>query len=291
MTAGRTSSPGPAILDSHSHAWRRWPYKPEVPDELERARLDQLVYEMDGNGVSEALIVCAAIEANADNIDYVAAARGAHPGRFHVLADLDCTWSTTYHSPKSADRLRALDDRYELVGFTHYLDEHNDGWLLSKEADDLFAVAGQRRLIASLAVGPAWQADLRRLAGRHDDVPVVCHHLGDVRAGDDAGLAEVVASAEVPNIYVKASGFHYASARNWDHPWRDALEMLQRIFDAYGPARICWGSDFPASTRYCTYRQSLEAVRTHCAFLSGDDLHWVLGGTLRKVLCDRAEVS
>ena len=78
MTAGRTSSLGPAILDSHSHAWRRWPYKPEVPDELERARLDQLVYEMDGNGVSEALIVCAAIEANADNIDYVAAARGAH---------------------------------------------------------------------------------------------------------------------------------------------------------------------------------------------------------------------
>ncbi len=275
---------GPALLDSHCHAWRRWPYPPVVPDENERGTIDQLLYEMDTNGVAQALVVCAAIDANADNTEYVASAAECHPGRFHVVADLDCTWSTTYHAPGSAGRLRALDDRFELAGFSHFVEERNDGWLLSDEAEALFTAAGERRLVASLAVGPAWQADLRIIARRHPDVPVLCHHLGDVRAGDSAGLDEVVASAVVPNIYVKASGFHYATERSWDHPWTDAIAVLSRIFDAYGPGRLCWGSDFPASKRFCTFRQSLEAVRTHCGFFTPEDLHLVLGETLRGVL-------
>jgi predicted TIM-barrel fold metal-dependent hydrolase len=272
------------ILDSHCHAWQRWPYEPRVPDETTRASIDQLVYEMDLNGVDEALVVCAAIDLNPDNTAYVASARERHPGRFHVLADLDCTWSATYHRPGSADRLRTLADRYELAGFTHYLDVHNDGFLLSDEAEALFEQAERNRLIASLAVGPAWQADLRTLAGRHPEVPVLCHHLGDLRAGDEEGLTELLASAVVPNIYVKASGLHYASARSWDHPWQDALGMLERIFEVYGPERICWGSDFPASARYCTFRQSLEALRTHSGFFTPEDLRLVLGESLRQVL-------
>ncbi|MGD0439735.1 MAG: amidohydrolase family protein [Acidimicrobiales bacterium] len=288
MVADPPPSSGSALFDGHCHAWRRWPYRPAVPDDTERGTIDQLLYEMDSNGVAEALVVCAAIDANKDNIDYVASARELHPGRLHVVADLDCTWSTTYHTRGSADRLRVLDDRYELVGFTHYLEQRNDGWLLSEEADALFKAACERRLIVSLAAGPSWQADLRVIARKHPDVPVLCHHLGDVRAGDTAGLDEVVASSSVPNIYVKASGFHYASARGWDHPWPDALFMLRRIFDSYGPGRLCWGSDFPASKRFCTFRQSLEAVRTHCRFLSAEDLRLVLGGTLRAVLAATA---
>ena len=272
------------ILDSHCHAWALWPYEPPVPDAPSRATVEQLIYEMDANGVSQALVVCAATELNGDNIDYVAAGRDAHPARLRVVADLDCPWSPTYHSPGSADRLASLADRYELAGFTHYFEERNDGWLLGDEAEALFSVAGERHLLASFAVGPAWQADLRVIARRHPDVPVLCHHLGDVRARDSAGLDEVVASAVVPNIYVKASGFHYVSERDWDHPWTDAIAVLSRIFDAYGPGRLCWGSDFPALKRFCTFRQSLEAVRTHCGFFTPEDLHLVLGETLRGVL-------
>ena len=158
---------GASILDAHCHAWHRWPYSPPVPDEFGKATIDQLVYEMDANGVSQALVVCASIENNADNVEYVASASERHHGRFHVLADLDCSWTSTYHTPGSADRLRALDDRYRLVGFTHYLDVANDGWLRSDEAEGLFRTAGERHMVASLAAGPAWQADLRQIARRH----------------------------------------------------------------------------------------------------------------------------
>ena len=286
MTAGRTSSRAGASSTATATPGAAGPTRPLVPDEAERATIDQLLYEMDDNGVSQALVVCAAIEANPDNIEYVAAARERHPGRFHVVADLDCSWSATYHSPGSADRLRALDDRYELAGFTHYLRGAQRRLAAERRGRGLFARC-RANAVSSRASpsAPAWQADLRVLARRHPDVPVLCHHLGRCpRRGSTPGLAEVVASAAVPNIYVKASGFHYASERGWDHPWPDALEMLQRIFDAYGPGRLCWGSDFPASTRSCTFRQSLEAVRTHCRFFTPEDLRLVLGGTLREVL-------
>ena len=282
---------GFAILDSHCHTWRRWPYPAPVPDVESRGAIEQLLYEFDLHGVEQALVVCAAIGDNPDNIAYAAEARDRHPGRLHLVADLDCPWSTTYHAPGSAERLRALDDRLGLTGFTHYLEERNDGWLASGEADAVFCLAAERGLIVSLGGSPVWQADLRKLARRHPHVPVLCHALGVIRAADgleSAGLAEVLASADVPNIFVKVAGFPYCAERDWDYPWSEVVAVFERIFEAYGPERLCWGSDFPASTRFCTFRQSLEVVRSHCPFLSPHDLRLVLGETLRGVLASGA---
>jgi L-fuconolactonase len=128
---------------------------------------------------------------------------------------------------------------------------------------------------------------LRALARRHPNVPILCQTLGGVRAEEgpeSPGLAEVLASAGVPSIYIKVAGFHYASARGWDYPWTDAIAVLARIFEAFGAERLCFGSDFPASTRFCTFRQTLAAVREHCSFFAPDDLAMVLGGTLGSLL-------
>jgi predicted TIM-barrel fold metal-dependent hydrolase len=301
MRAMATSEPGQdavAILDCHCHAWERWPYLPPVPDADTRGAVELLLFEMDQHGVEQAAIVCAAIDHNADNVEYVsrarARARGELGGRLHVVADLDCTWHDTYHTPGAAERLRALADDHELVGFTHYLGERNDGWLRSEEADAVFALAAQRRLIVSLGAPPQWQADLRPLAARHPSVPVLCHALGVFSAAeglDSPGLAEVLASAAVPNILLKVSGLHYVSARAWDFPWPDAVAGLERLHDAYGPDRLCWGSDFPACTRYTTFRQTLEVLRSHCPFLSAADLRLILGENLRRLLASGQAVG
>jgi L-fuconolactonase len=276
-----------AILDSHCHAWRRWPYSPPVPDAESRATIEQLLHEMDVHSVERALVVCAAIDENADNVEYVAAARDCRPDRILLVADLDCTWSDTYHVPGSADRLRALDDRYGLSGFAHYLADENDGWLAGDEADAVFAVAAERGFLVSLGASPVWQEDLRAIARRHPSVPVLCQTLGGVPAADGVdspALREVLASADVESIYVKVAGLHYSSARGWDYPWSDAVAVLERIAEAFGPERLCWGSDFPASTRFTTFRQSLEVVQSHCPFFGEDDLRLVLGGTLSGIL-------
>jgi L-fuconolactonase len=292
-----TDSPGTppysgaaTLVDSHCHAWRRWPYSPPVPDEGSRGTVEQLLYEMDRNDVAQAMVVCAAIGDNLDNVEYVATARDQHPDRLYLVADLDCHWSPTYHAPGAADRLRALAERHPLTGFTHYLEDTNDGWLRSDEADRLFALAAESGLVVSLGAGPVWQDDLRQLARRHPSLPVLCHTLGGVPGGaavDSEELRQVLASAEVPSIYLKLAGSHYGSARGWDYPWPDMIDVLARLVDAYGPSRLCWGSDFPASTRYCTFRQSVEMARTHCTFFSPAELRLVLGENLRSILALR----
>jgi predicted TIM-barrel fold metal-dependent hydrolase len=114
--------------------------------------------------------------------------------------------------------------------------------------------------------------------------------LGGVRGADGVdspGVAELIASATVANIHLKVAGLHYCAHRGWDYPWPDVLALLERPFDVYGPQRLVWGSDFPAGTRFATFQQSLEVVRTHCRFLRPDDLRLILGGNLQALLATR----
>ena len=118
------------IIDSHSHAWPRWPYQPPVPDDEHRGRIEQLLYEMDVQGVDAAVIICAQIDHNPDNNAYVMEQAAQYPGRFYPFADVDCVWSPTYHTPGAAGRLRGIAERWPIKGFTHYLSGKEDGsWL------------------------------------------------------------------------------------------------------------------------------------------------------------------
>ena len=116
-----------AIFDSHCHAWRRWPYAP-VPDEESRGSVEQLLYEMDQHSVAQALIVCAAIDKNPDNVQYVAAARDSHPG-----PDVPCGGPRLHVELRPTIRLAVPADSASSTtssgssGFAHYTTDENDG--------------------------------------------------------------------------------------------------------------------------------------------------------------------
>jgi L-fuconolactonase len=276
------------IVDGHCHAWRRWPYAPpQVPDPDSRGRVEQLLFEMDRHGIDQAILVCARLPGNDDNVDYALDAAARHPGRIHAFPDLDCSWSPTYHRPGAADRLRAMLDRTPVRGITHYLAPENDGWLRSREADELFRVACERELIVSLSAPPPWLADVGRIAARFPAIPVLCHHLGLCATAEQLG--ELVRLADVANLLVKVSGFSHLAERPWDFPFERQLEMVRRLYEVLGPERLCWGSDFPVCLEHITYRQALEAFRTHCGFVGERDRELILGQTLARLLAARVD--
>jgi L-fuconolactonase len=276
------------IIDSHCHAWTRWPYRPPVPDEEHRGRIEQLIHEMDRNGVDQAVIICARIDHNPDNNEYIAQQAGRYPARIHQFPDVDCSWSPTYHQPGAAERLSRIAGQWPIRGFTHYLKAEDDGsWLYSDEGLEFFRVASQHDLIASIACHPGQQPAIRRVAESFPDVPVLCHHLGGVRAGEGpphAKLKEVLASDRLPNIYIKLSGFAYCSQVEWDYPYSDTMWIVRTLYEHFGPHRMCWGSDYPVVRFFMTYRQSLEAFRTHCDFVPESDKVRILGDTLGRLL-------
>ena len=242
---------------------------------------------MDGVGVSAALVVSAALPGNPGNNDYVARAVAACPGRLYQLADVDSRWSESYHRPGAAARLAEVCDRLSPAGVSHYLEARNDGWLRSPEGRAFFAAADRRRLAVGLAASPDWFADIRSAAAAVPGTPVLLNHLGLVMLHHDgvaAGLDIVRQGASQPNLIVKVSGYYYGNERPWDYPFRDRLTIVRAFYETWGPRRMAWASDFPASAPHITYRQSLEVVREHADFIDPVDLPLVLGGTMGAVL-------
>jgi predicted TIM-barrel fold metal-dependent hydrolase len=250
--------------------------------------VEQLLFEMDAAGVERAAIVCARIGGNDDNNDYVAAAVRRHPSRLAQLADVDCQWTDTYHTPGAADRLAETVDRCRPAGFTHYVKHDDDGaWFLSDEGLAFFRVAEQRRLIASLALPARLQPVLRQLAERFPGVPFLVHHMGGPKATETVPypvFKGILESARVPNVFVKLSGFHYAAPVAWEYPYPDCAWLVRGLYEHYGPDRLCWGSDYPVVRKSMTYRQALEAVRTHCPFIPDDHKARILGGNMARLL-------
>lgn len=276
------------IVDSHCHAWRYWPYQPPVPDPTSRGLAGQLLWEMDRNGVDKAVVICARIDYNPDNNDYIAEVARRFPDRIYQFADVDCRWWETYHQPGAAGRLTATVGAYGLRGFTHYFDPDDDGsWYLSDEGTAFLQAAADLRQIASFAMPARLQPVLRQLAERFPTVPFLCHHMAGARLAEDADLPtlrEILASAALPNIHVKLSGFHYVDTIAWDFPYPRCRPIVRAIYEHFGPERLHWGSDYPVVRRAMTYQHALEAVRTYCDFIPPPDMARILGESLDELL-------
>lgn len=284
------------IVDSHSHAWTTWPYEVTVPDPGHRGTIERLLFEMDREGVDRAVLICARIDHNPANNEYVFQASRRWPDRIVQFPDIDSSWSPEYHTPGARDRLRAAIDRWGIAGFTHYVDEDNDGWLTSDEGMAFFALAAEADLVASIAATGSWMADLRTVAAAFPTLPILLHHQGMARAThgpDSEGLREVLACAREPNIGIKASGFYYGSTAMAEYPYADQRELFGQIVTAFGPRRLAWGSDYPVCAwEACTFRQALDVVRVHCAdLLPPGDMAWVMGDTMEALLRTRRPVT
>jgi L-fuconolactonase len=276
------------IVDSHCHAWTTWPYDATVPDPESRGRIEQLLFEMDRNGVDMAVLICARIDFNPENNEYVAEAATRYPGRIVPFPDVDCVWSPEYHTPGAPARLAAAIDRWGIAGFTHYVSDVNDGWLLSAEGKEFFRLAAERDLIASLAVNSAWFEDIATMAAANPTLPIILHHQALIRAVDGLDGADLKALEKLaaqPNVNVKVSGFYYGSQDKAEYPYPEQVAVFERIYRAFGARRLTWGSDYPVSPWVaCTYAQTLDVVRKHCPFVSAADLPWIMGDTMAALL-------
>lgn len=284
------------IADSHCHAWRRWPYDKSVPDPDHRGSIEALLYEMDTHGVSRASVVCARIGdgaggdgfGNEDNNEYVADFARKHPDRITAWVDVDCSWRKEHHTPGAVTRLRNELSKNNAQGFTHYVEAKNDGWFRSDEGREFFATAAELKVVASVALTPAWLADLRVLAAENPTLPFLIHHMGMPKntglGHDQAEVNEILECAKVPNIGVKISGFNYNNSKKFDFPYAQSQSLFKIIYKTFGARRIFWASDFPASRDMLTYSQAIEVVREHCDYLPAAELNRLLGENLNDLL-------
>jgi predicted TIM-barrel fold metal-dependent hydrolase len=117
---------------------------------------------------------------------------------------------------------------------------------------------------------------LDKVAGRHPRLRLTIDHLG-LTTGKDAEafrhLDNVLALAKRPNVAVKVSCLpHYATD---PYPFRSLQPYLRRVYDAFGPKRMFWGSDL--SRLPCSYRQGLTYLTEEIPWLTAQDKEWIQG--------------
>ena len=120
-----------------------------------------------------------------------------------------------------------------------------------------------------------------RIAGHHPELKLVIDHLALLRAKDNAAfddLPKLLRLARLANVAVKASALPAYSSH--DYPYYNLHPYLRRVFDAFGPRRMFWGTDL---TRLpCTYRQAITLFTEELPWLSAADQEWVMG----RAVCD-----
>ena len=105
-------------------------------------------------------------------------------------------------------------------------------------------------------------------------------HLGRAGSTQDAAafanLPELLALARYPNVAVKATGAPSYSSE--PYPYRNIHPYLRQLYDAFGPARLFWGTDITRMP--CSWRQCVTLFTEELPWLSTSDQELIMGRAL-----------
>ena len=268
------------IIDTHLHVWSddfdRYPFA-EGRTAAEGAPVELLNETMMKAGVDRAVIV-QPIHYLYDN-RYVADCLKRFPDRFEAIGLID------RHAPDAPDRLQRLVQEDGFSGLRIHLARPDDPaewaapdqdpiWCRAEELGACFIVYGPAALLP--AVAP--------IIARFPNVKVILDHVGGAPMDEDPPyplLSNVLKMAEYPNVMVKLTPQPHKSKEPYPH--RDTFPTFRRIYDAFGPRRLMWGTNFPGVLRGVGYLPALELFRTHMNLLTEEDKEWLFHKTARTV--------
>lgn len=264
------------IVDSQVHLWgastpeRPWPAGRE--HEAQRAYpvvKETLLLQMDLAGVERVVLVPPSWEGERNDLALEAAA--TYPDRFGVMGRLPLS------EPQSAAFMTDWRNQPGMLGMRFTFHNRHNRHLLTDGSADWLWPAAEKAGIPLMVLVPGQLDVLDGIAGAHPRLRLVIDHVGvslrpnDPTVWDD--LEAVCALARHENVAVKASGIPHWS--NEPYPFADMHGHLRRLFDAFGPKRMFWGTDLTRMP--CTYYECIHMFTDHLPWLRGNDLEWVMG--------------
>lgn len=251
------------IVDSHCHASRSW-YEP----------IELLLVQMERNGVDHAALI--QMQGQYDN-SYQAECVRAYPGRFASVVIVDPT------RPDAADRL-ADEVRRRASGVRLRPQDPLALWQAAERLGLAVSCGGSSAAFASDAFA--------RLLETVTGVPIVIEHLGSINRPDDDSQHElrrtVFGLSRFPHAHIKIHGLGEFAPRAMPvvepfpfvQPIAPALEW---VYDAFGPNRMMWGSDYPPVSSREGYANALRLPMEQLARTSSADRDAIFGGTALRV--------
>jgi L-fuconolactonase len=263
------------IVDAQVHIWgpntteRPWPRNRSQAHRPQPVSAADCLKEMDAAGVAGVVIVPPSWEGDRNELAVEAARQ--HPKRFAVMGRL------ALERPESRGQLQEWRRQPGMLGLRFTFGSAlQRPWLTDGTADWLWPALERAGLPAMLSV-PGSLPQVDRIAERHPGLRLVIDHLGLSQGKkDDAAfehLPSLLALAKRPQVAVKASALPCYSSE--PYPYRGLHPHIRRVFDAFGPRRMFWGTDL---TRLpCTYRQAITMFTEELPWLLAGDREWIMG--------------
>ncbi len=267
------------IVDSHVHVWKNdlrfpWPADLKEPPK-EEATAEMLLSQMRQHGVERTVIVH--VIYYRWDCRYSAAAVQAHRQQFMGVCRVD---------PQSPTADKELD---------HWVAEGLRGVRLSpaagpagdwinneKQMDMICRRASELRVPVCFLCSISRIPDVERVIARHRERLDVCiDHMSDCPIDQPAELQKLLALARYPRVYVKLSHLWLISRQ--EYPYRDTHDQVRKLYDAFGPQRLMWGTDWPVVEQYCGYGRALALYRDEIKFFNDEDRRWILGETALRL--------
>ncbi|MFC8782203.1 amidohydrolase family protein [Streptomyces nigra] len=253
------------IVDAHHHVWdlsvrdQDWITGPELAPLRQNFGLDDLLPEARATGVGRTVVV-QTVTVPGETPELLALAE-----RHELVAGV-VGWTDLTRPDVAAElaRLRELPGGGYLKGIRHQVQAEPDpGWLLRPDVRRGLTALEEAGLVHDLVVLPHQLPACVEAAARHPGLTFVLDHLGKPPIASGAREpweSAVRALAALPNTVCKLSGM----VTEADHArWtvEDLRPYADTVLDAFGPARLMYGSDWPVCTLAASYGQVLDAAR------------------------------
>lgn len=269
--------PLPPLLDSHFHLWRfeRSPSLGNLADPRFKNEILWPDYEAarDGTVLAGAVAVevtSGHVDADSDGEPEVAffeRAAAEHPELKAIVA-----WAPLEHDDVGAHLARLA--RHPLVTGIRRNTQY--------EPDPMFCatpafIAGAARLadhglVCDICVKD-WQLDgVIALARAAPQTTIILNHLGKPEIGADlaAWRTRMSALADLANVHVKLSVVvHGQPSDSWADG--DVAPVVAHVLEAFGPARVLWGSNWPVAPMVTAYNDWLSLADRLTAHLSENE--------------------
>lgn len=280
-----------AVIDTHMHVWSgdldrfpfAHPYRPDFKPPKTAGTLELLLQEMDQFGITACVLV-QVIYYGWDN-RYTAHCLKAQPKRLRAQGLIDPT------DPQVAQKLEFWVREHQFSGmrFSPMYYQGRDDWLNAKSSYPLWRKAEELGAIFNFFITTAQLPKLEEMVRRFPAVRVVIDHLAriDLKAADPLPeFKKLLALAQCPNVWVKVSELSVLSPSQ-KYPYADTFPWVKRLYEAFGPDRLLWGTGFPGVTRAeagrPTLPEELALIRTEIPFFTPEDREKILSRNAAKL--------
>jgi L-fuconolactonase len=250
-------------IDAHQHFWRYDPARDAwITDAMSHLKRDflpeGLEHERVANGIDSTIVV--QVDQSEDETLFLLDLAERYKRIAGVVGWVDLC------SPKIAERLRFFSQYKKLCGFRHIAQaEPNDQFLVGRDFTNGISLLREYGFAYDILIYPKQLPAAIELAARFPEQRFVVDHLAKPLIKD--GCREPWASyvrtiSQNANVFCKVSGL--VTEADWLH-WKpeDIDPYLDVVFEAFGPERLMFGSDWPVCLLAASYRQVKQLIETY----------------------------